>query len=196
MKIILDPGHGITTKGKRSPDGSLLEYKYCRELMWDIKARLEDLGHEVFVTVEDDTDVPLSKRCRYVNSLCDGEKDFILVSIHCNAAGMGKDWLSAKGFSVFVANNASHNSTALATSIAKAASDNGLFVRKYTPKQWYWKKSLAICRDTKCPAILTENLFMDNKEDTAFLLSKEGRETIINLHIDGITNYINTINTP
>ena len=32
MKILIDNGHGIQTKGKRSPDGTLLEYAYTREL--------------------------------------------------------------------------------------------------------------------------------------------------------------------
>lgn len=32
-----------------------------------------------------------------------------------------------------------------------------------------------MCRDTKCPAILTENLFQDNKEDVDFLLSEKGK---------------------
>lgn len=34
--------------------------------------------------------------------------------------------------------------------------------------------------------ILTENLFMDNREDVAFLESEEGAKIIINLHVDGI----------
>ena len=37
MIIILDPGHGIDTPGKRSPDNRLLEYKYCREIVNEIK---------------------------------------------------------------------------------------------------------------------------------------------------------------
>jgi N-acetylmuramoyl-L-alanine amidase len=28
MKILLDPAHGHNTPGKRSPDGTLLEYAY------------------------------------------------------------------------------------------------------------------------------------------------------------------------
>ena len=32
MKILIDNGHGIQTKGKRSPDGTLLEYAYTRDL--------------------------------------------------------------------------------------------------------------------------------------------------------------------
>ena len=41
------------------------------------------------------------------------------------------------------------------------------------------------------PLVLTENLFMDNQEDCAFLLSATGRQAIIDLHIDGIIAYLN-----
>lgn len=40
--------------------------------------------------------------------------------------------------------------------------------------------------------ILTENLFMDNREDMAFLESEEGAKIIINLHVDGILQYLST----
>jgi len=43
-----------------------------------------------------------------------------------------------------------------------------------------------ILRHTSCPAILTENLFMDNQDDYNFLLSEEGRQAIVDLHVDGI----------
>lgn len=38
--------------------------------------------------------------------------------------------------------------------------------------------------------ILTENLFMDNREDVAFLESEEGAKIIINLHVDVILQYL------
>lgn len=40
--------------------------------------------------------------------------------------------------------------------------------------------------------IRTENLFMDNREDVAFLESEEGVKIIINLHVDGILQYLST----
>lgn len=43
---------------------------------------------------------------------------------------------------------------------------------------------------SKCAACLTENLFQDNKEDVDYLLSDEGREAIISLHVDGIKGYV------
>ncbi len=47
-----------------------------------------------------------------------------------------------------------------------------------------------ILRHTTAPAVLTENFFMDSHPDCDFLLSEEGQEAIVNLHVDGITSYI------
>lgn len=43
---------------------------------------------------------------------------------------------------------------------------------------------------TRCTAVLTENFFMDNKEDVAYLLSAEGREAIVATHVNAIIKYI------
>ena len=58
------------------------------------------------------------------------------------------------------------------------------------PAAPYIAKNLAICRDTLCPAVLTENLFQDNKEDVAFLLSEEGKEKITATHVNAIVEFI------
>jgi N-acetylmuramoyl-L-alanine amidase len=59
-------------------------------------------------------------------------------------------------------------------------------------KDKYVVQSLAICRDTNCPAVLVENLFQDNKEDVAYLLSAEGKNTLLGVMYNGIVDYINT----
>lgn len=56
--------------------------------------------------------------------------------------------------------------------------------------QGYWTSSLYVLNNTRCPAVLTENLFQDNREDVAFLLSPSGREAIARLHVRGIVEYI------
>lgn len=195
MIILLDAGHGRSTPGKRSPDGRLREYKYCREIADEVRKRLINKGFEVELVVTDDVDVPLMQRCRIINQYCDkyGTANTVLVSLHCNAAGSGSDWLNARGWSVFVSNNSSSKSKKLAECLFKAAQDKGLTLRKYSQTQVYWKQNLAICRETKCPAVLTENLFQDNKEDVEYLLSDEGRETIAELHVAGILDYIKQI---
>ena len=50
-----------------------------------------------------------------------------------------------------------------------------------------------ILKNSKCPAVLTENLFQDNLEDVNFLLSMHGRERIIDLHLKGIINYVENV---
>ena len=52
------------------------------------------------------------------------------------------------------------------------------------------ESSFYILKHTKCPAVLTENLFQDNKEDVDFLLSEEGKRTIVSLHVKGICKYL------
>lgn len=193
MVIILDAGHGEETPGKRSPDGNLREYKYCREIVEGVKKKLEELGFTVEVTVPDSKDISLKNRCSIVNNYCKkyGKSNTLLVSIHNNAAGNGSNWMNAQGWSVFVSNNSSTNSKKLANCLFDAANKEGLKMRKPSPNQKYWVQNLAICRDTICPAVLTENLFQDNKEDVEYLLSEKGKKSIINLHLSGILEYIN-----
>ena len=47
-----------------------------------------------------------------------------------------------------------------------------------------------VLKHTACAAVLTENLFMDNKRDVSFLLSEKGKQSIVALHRDGILNFI------
>ena len=47
-----------------------------------------------------------------------------------------------------------------------------------------------ILRHTTAPAVLTENFFMDSHPDCAFLLSEEGQQAIVSLHVDGILQYL------
>lgn len=188
--VLIDAGHGIDTKGKRSPDNSLQEYRYCRDLAGELSVRLQENGIENIVIVPEDRDIPLRERCNRANALsASTDKDCILVSMHCNAAGMGKSWLSASGWQACVYTNAGEDSKRLASCLAQSAERKGLKVRRSIPSQDYWAMNLAICRDTIMPTVLTENLFMDNKKDVEYLLSQKGFETIVDLHCQGILNY-------
>ena len=55
------------------------------------------------------------------------------------------------------------------------------------------EKNFTILKSTLCPAVLTENFFMDNKADVKYLLSPEGHEAVINCHVEGIINYIKSL---
>lgn len=192
MKVLIDNGHGENTPGKRSPDGRLREWAYTRKIADRVIAGLRAKGVDAERIVKEMVDIPLSVRCRRANTIYrESGGNAILISIHCNAAGLGSDWLSAHGWSVFVADNASANSKKLATCLAEVAMQKEAFVRQPTPEQLFWIQNLAICRDTNCPAILTENFFQDNKEDVEFLLSQEGMQMVTQIHVEGVMNYLN-----
>lgn len=190
--ILLDNGHGSNTKGKQSPDGRLKEYAYAREIVKRVYNKLKQLGYNPYILVPEDTDISLSTRVSRANTLYkNNNKNAILISVHCNAAGNGSQWLSAKGWSVFVSQNASKNSIKLADSLKEQADKEKVKVRLQYSNKSYWVQSLAMCRDTNCPAVLTENFFQDNKDDVNFLLSEEGKEIVTNIHVNGIINYLN-----
>ena len=169
MKVLIDNGHGIETLGKRSPDGRLREYAYTREV----------------------ADRVVTERCTRANALyTESGKQAILVSIHCNAAGNGSAWMSAHGWSVFVYTTASQNSKRLATALADVAESKGVTVRKQAAGRNYWIQNLYICKHTRCPAVLTENFFQDNKGDVDFLLSEKGKQCVTDITVEGILNYL------
>lgn len=195
IKILVDNGHGQNTPGKCSPDKSLLEWKYTREIAIKVVDKLKELGYDAERITPEDNDISLSERCKRINAQCNklGAKNCLSISIHCNAAGMDGKWHNATGWQVFISKNASSNSKKLAQLLYNEAEKNGLKGNRSVPKERYWVQSLAMCRDTKCPSVLTENMFQDNEEDVKLLLSEEGRQRIIDTHVNGIINYIKSL---
>lgn len=196
MIVLIDNGHGENTPGKRSPDGRLREYKYCREIAEALCKALAEKGYQARRIVTEETDVPLVTRCKRVNAVCNefGAKNVLLVSIHNNASGNG-EWESASGWSGWVYAKASGRSRLLAQYLYKAAEARGLQGNRSVPGCKYWTAGFYILKNTDCAAVLTENLFQDNKQDVDYLLSDEGRKAIVDLHVDGIVNYIKSITT-
>lgn len=189
MIILIDNGHGAETPGKCSPDGRLREYAWTREIARRVCDKLKASGYNARLLVPELNDVSLRERVRRVNSVCAGagSDNVLLVSIHVNAAGTGQ-WHNASGWTAWVAPNASQRSRKLATLLdAEAVRLNLKGNRSREP---FFTGNFAILRDTKCPAVLTENMFQDNLHDVAYLLSDRGKSEITNLHITAITEYL------
>jgi len=138
MKILIDNGHGAETRGKRSPDGRLLEYRENRIIARGI------------VTA-----------------------------------------LAARGWCAYTTRGATR-ADALATCLYEAVRLHlpGMRLRTdYTDADPDLEKDFYVLRHTLCPSVLVENLFMDNPSDCAFLLSEEGQQSLVDLHVDGICDY-------
>lgn len=194
MKILLDNGHGKDTAGKRSPDGVFREYKFAREIAKDIETELKNKGYDVERIVPEERDISRTERVKRVNDICNqvGASNVILISIHCNAASNGK-WSSARGWSAYTSKGET-KSDELATMLYIEAAHNfsGQTLRKdFSDGDPDWEESFTILHKTKCPAVLTENFFMDNKQDVSYLLSLEGRTQIVKTHVDALIKYIN-----
>ena len=191
MKILIDNGHGSNTPGKRSPDGKLREYAWAREISKRLESALKTKGFDAERIVTEDTDISINERVRRVNSICNkaGTSNVLLVSIHINAAG-NSGWMNARGWSVWVAPNASANSKRLAKCLYGEADKAGYKGNRCVPATKYWVGNYGIVRDTKCPAVLTENLFQDNKEDVAILMSEAGKQAMVDIHVKGIMSYL------
>lgn len=192
MKVLIDNGHGANTKGKCSPDDSLREYRWAREIASRLEAELTARGFDAERVVTEEYDVSLTERVKRINDVCKvhGTSDCVLVSIHVNAAGADGKWHDARGWSGWVSKNASEKSREFARMLYDEAARRGLRGNRSVPADRCWVGDFAICRDSRCPAVLTENLFQDNREDVAFLLSEKGKEEIVKLHYDAIINYI------
>lgn len=193
MKILIDNGHGENTPGKRSPDGRLQEWAYTREIADIVVFGLRKHGIDAERIVKENIDVPLSERCKRANNIYrETRKNAILVSIHCNAAGNGSQWMNARGWEAWTSVGQT-KADALAEHLYKAAEETGLKTRKdMTDGDVDKEGHLYILKHTKCPAVLTENFFQDNKEDVEYLLSSEGKRTVANIHVEGIINYLNS----
>ena len=200
MKILIDNGHGIQTKGKRSPDGKFLEYAYTREIARQVVTELKNKGYDAELLVPEDDDIPLPERVRRTNVHCQslGKANVILISIHVNAAGSGSKWLNATGWSCYTCKGQTQ-SDKLAACLYESAIKNfpGKRIRTdYSDNDPDWEENFYILRKSHCVAVLSENFFMDNKSDLEYLLSRAGKQAIVDTHVAGIIEYLESLSIP
>ena len=194
MKILIDPGHGINTPGKRSPDGALLEYLWNRQVAEFLFKYLQALGYDVQYVGTEIDDIPLATRVKRVNDVCKihGSQNVLLLSIHGNAAGNGAWWMNAQGWCCFTTKGQTRSDKA-AECLYKAFEEDFKdrkirYDRSDGDKDW--EKQFYICRHTSCPAVLIENFFYDNREECQFMLKEETKERIAKAIAKGVQYYV------
>ena len=171
--VCIDAGHGIDTAGKRSPDGSLLEYEFNR----DVANRIEDIlaRHNVEVlTCYGENDTPLSQRCQMANMF----KADYFVSIHANAHK--SYWNEVSGWEIYVVSKGG-KAEELANKIHKHSiedlglKDRGIKTANFT-----------VLTDTNMPAVLIEHGFYTNKEECEKLKDSNFRQKCAEADAKGI----------
>lgn len=194
MKILIDPGHGINTPGKRSPDGLYREYLWNRQVADLILEELLSAGVDAALLVTETNDVSLRNRVNRVNTICNrlGASNVLLVSIHANAAGNGSAWMNAKGWSCYTSKGKT-KSDQVAECLYDAfeAEFQDRKIRKdMGDGDRDWEENFYVLQKSKCPAVLLENFFYDNREECAWMLQDETKRRIASAVVKGIIKYI------
>lgn len=194
MKVLIDPGHGIDTPGKRSPDGQFLEYLWNRQVADMLLERLVAMGIDASLVVTETNDVTLRNRVNRVNTICNrlGASNVLLVSIHANAAGNGSAWMNAKGWSCYTSKGKT-KSDQVAECLYDAFEEE--FPERKIRKDLSdgdkdWEENFYVLEKSRCPAVLLENFFYDNKEECAWMLQEETKRRIASAAAKGIAKYV------
>ena len=194
MLILIDPGHGIDTPGKRCPDGRFLEYLWNMQIADLLIDRFMVMGIDASLVVTETNDISLSTRVQRVNKMCSkiGASNIILLSIHSNAAGDGSKWMSAQGWSCYTSKGDTKSDV-----IAECLYDafEAEFADRKIRKDMSdgdrdWEENFYVLKKYKCPAVLLENFFYDNRDECAWLLKDETKERVADAIVKGIIKYI------
>ena len=194
MKILIDPGHGIDTPGKRSPDGLFREYLWNRQVADLILEGLVSAGVDASLVVTETNDVTLRNRVNRVNTICNrvGASNVLLVSVHANAAGNGSAWMNARGWSCYTSKGKT-KSDQVAECLYDAfeAEFQDRKIRKdMSDGDRDWEENFYVLEKSKCPAVLLENFYYDNREECAWMLQEETKKRIASAAVKGIIKYI------
>lgn len=176
-KLKIDPGHGGKDPG--AVGYGLKEKDIALTVSEGIKNKLESEydGIRVSLTRSTDTFLELKERTDKANAAGADA----LISIHCNAGG------GSGGFETFRYTNASAKSyelqEALHTAIMNELNQFNVIDRKQKTK------NLHMVRESKMPAVLTENLFIDVAADAHRLNDSKVINSLINGHVNGVVKY-------
>ena len=181
-KVVLDPGHGVETAGKRSPDGTYLEHEFNLDMAQRLKAHLERHGVSVILTRTTEHDVTIQERANVSNAICPD----LFVSLHSNASGDGKDWTAPDGFGIYTSSageTAGRNKAAKA--ILARAEEAGIKLWGGLHHARYY-----VLVNTVAPAVLIEHGFHTNKAETEKLKTQEYRALLAQVDAKGILDYL------
>ena len=196
---ILDNGHGgiidgvYQTSGKRSPkweDGTqLFEGEFNRAVVKRIIKLCEKAGIECINLVDTEKDLSLRWRTDKANDIyrerqqSDGKK-CIYVSVHAN--GFNKE--SAHGWSVYTTVGETKSDKIAQVLHEKAKAEFPTHKMRMDTRDGDADKesNFWVLRKVVMPAILSENFFMTNREESKLLLSEEGRDRIAKIHFQMI----------
>ena len=187
LTIILDPGHGENTAGKRSPDGRHREYKWARERCAELEKELTRLGFEVHYTNPHEEDMSNTARVHAADSVPGKYK--LMLSIHNNAAGDGTEWLNATGWGVYTTKGDTKSDD-----FAKILEQS--FIADFPELFWRGKKeaNFTVLTGKSYWAVLIEWMMQDSKKDLAIIENPDFNRRYIKAVTDAVEIFDTILN--
>lgn len=194
---LIDAGHGgiidgvYVTPGKRGnakPDGTFYAEGVGNRVIRDyLAAGLHGNDIEFHYVTVGQEDVSLPKRVEIINNLCKSyKKPCVLISIHSNAATS----VQAHGWEVWTTIGETKSddiaSICFQEAIKVLKKFNISFRKDMKDGDTDKESNFYIIKNSSCPAILTENLFMTNEVECKLLESEEGMKALAQLHLQTI----------
>ena len=187
--VCLDPGHGVESPGKCSPDKSYYEHEFALDMARRIQAHLERCGVRVVLTRTDehcptgkaDTN-DLLKRV----AISDAARADLFVSLHSNASG--NEWSSASGLMIYTSagpETASRNVAAKAVLAHMTAA--GVELRG---SPLVHDMELVVTRKTAAPAMLIEYGFHTNRTEVVLLKKSSYRAKLAEATAKGACDFL------
>lgn len=180
VKIGLDCGHGLKTKGKETPDG-IKEWTLNDKVCDKVVSILKDYDCEIIRTDNNEgyADEPLSSRLTtYKNVKVD-----VFVSIHHNA--FGNEWNNATGVEIYVDKKATSKDMQLAKCIYnRLVKYTGLKGRGIKKENFY------VINQNVIPAVLVEGGFMNSKIDHKVITSEAGQTAYAKAVAEGLIEFL------
>lgn len=180
--VVLDPGHGVETAGKRSPDGKYLEHEFALDMANRLKAQLERHGVKVILTRSTENDVSLSDRVKVSNNA----NPDLFVSLHSNASG--ETWTDPSGYGIYT--------SAAGESAGRNKAANAILARAKAAGIALWGDglfhdiSLYVLKNTTAPAVLIEHGFHTNINEVELLKTDVYRDLLAKVDAQGILDYL------
>lgn len=177
--LVLDAGHGLTTAGKQTLNGSkgvIKEWEMNNAVCNFIEECLTDYDVKIYRTDDNSgkTDIPLATR---VNQ-CNNYNPHLFISIHHNAGG-------GTGTEVYYHTKGTAEDKKVANLLApKLATKTGMKNRGVKTAEF----TVLTCKAT---AVLVEGGFMDTQSDYDIITSEKGQRAYAKAVAESVIEYLN-----
>lgn len=196
MKLLIDHLHSFGTDIRTSPDRTLNEVLITRRIANSIVHDLRRTANDTSLLVPELKCVSLNSRLtrlrRYARHY--GPSNILLIVVATASAKTHMADAASSGWSIIRSADNPQSETLADCLTNTAVEELGplAIARTASAANLHLLSTLPLLTDIPCPAVITVNLGISCPDDIKKLSTPEGRQQIVNLHVNGILDYLST----